>query len=102
MAWADIGYRYKKKITINEAKVGGDEINFPILISVTDNDLKVIGSSGHVQNSSGYDICFYDETEVTKLYHEIELYTSTSGLLIYWVCIPSLSSTRDTIIYIYY
>jgi hypothetical protein len=69
---------------------------------VTDGDLADIGNGGHVDSSSGYDIIFYESTETTQLNHEIEKYTNTSGLLIFWVCVKSLSSTSDTIIYMYY
>jgi hypothetical protein len=102
MTWADATYGYKKKITIDYTKVVGDEINFPVLISVTDVNLADTSNGGHVESASGYDICFYDSIETTLLYHEIERYVNTSGLLVFWVNIPSISSTTNTIIYIYY
>lgn len=102
MTWAAPLYSYKKKITIDKTKVAGDEVNFPALVSVTDANLKSIANGGHVRNSSGYDICFYDSTEKTLLYHEIESYTATTGVVVFWVCIASLSSTSDTIFYMYY
>jgi len=102
MPWYDNDYGYKKKITIDHTKVGGDETDFPVLISVTDNDLRDTGNGGHVQSSSGYDIIFTNGAESAQLNHEIELYVNTSGQLVYWVKVPSLSSTVDTDIYIYY
>ena len=38
----------------------------------------------------------------TKLNHEIELYDNGTGQLIAWVNVPSLSSSADTILYVYY
>lgn len=103
MAWADATYGYKKKITLDHTKIGGDETDFPVLISVTDGDLANFGSGGHVQSLSGYDIVFYNSAEDTLLKHEIERYVSASGLLVYWVKVPSLSSSApSTYIYIYY
>jgi len=102
MTWSDVSYRYKKKITIDHTKVSGDEVDFPVLISVTDANLADISNGGHVQSSSGYDIVFYNSAEDTLLKHEIQQYTNTSGLLIFWVKVPVLSSTSNTIIYIYY
>ena len=102
MTWANANYLYKKSITIDHTKVNADESDFPIMVSVTDTDLKVVGSGGHVQSSSGYDIIFYDSTESTQLKHQIEKYVSTTGKICFWVKIPSLSSTDDTIIYMYY
>jgi hypothetical protein len=45
---------------------------------------------------------FMELDGVTKLDHEIERYNSSSGELIAWVKIPLLSSTTDTVIYMYY
>lgn len=102
MVWANSGYSYKKQITINHDFVVSDETNFPILISITDPNLADTSNGGHVESTLGYDICFYDSTETTLLNHEIESYTNTNGKLIFWVCIPSISSTSDIILYIYY
>lgn len=102
MAWFDVNYAYKKKITIDHTKVAGDETNFPVLISVTDNDLRNEANGGHVKHASGWDIIFTNSAEDTQLKHEIERYVNTNGLLVFWVRIPSLSSTVDTDIYIYY
>jgi hypothetical protein len=102
MAWADVSYAYKKKITIDHTKVLEDLTDFPILISVTNNDLKDAAHGGHVQSSSGYDIVFYDSTETALLYHEIEYYYGNDGKLVYWVKIPLLDHDGDTDIYMYY
>ena len=103
MAWADVTYAYKKKITLNHAQVQGDETDFPVLIYVTDNDLRDEANGGHVKSASGYDIVFYNGAEDTLLKHEIEKYTNTDGKLVYWVKVPSISSSApSTEIYIYY
>ena len=102
MTWADTDYAYKKKITIDHTKVAGDETDFPVLISVTDGDLADTDNGGHVESSSGYDIVFYNDDEDTLLSHEIESYTNTDGTLVFWVKVNSLSSTVDTVIYLYY
>jgi len=102
MTWFDSDYGYKKKIEIDPAKVDGDETDFPVLVSVTDGDLADTGNGGHVEHSSGWDIIFSDASEATLLHHEIERYVNTSGLLVFWVNIPSLSSTSTTTFYIYY
>ena len=102
MVWANNDYGYKKKITIDHTLVAGDETDFPVLISVTDADLADDSNGGHVKSSDGYDIVFYNDDEDTLLKHEIERYVNTSGLLVFWVKVNSLSSTVDTDIYIYY
>ena len=71
--------------------------NFPVLISLaSDNDLMA-----KAQNLGG-DILFTDSTGQTKYDREIEKYTSATGELEAWVRIPSLSTSADTIIYMYY
>jgi len=39
---------------------------------------------------------------VTKLSHEIEAYNSSTGQLIAWVNVPVLSTTADTVVYVYF
>ena len=79
-----------------------DQTNFPVLISMTDANLKTVSNGGLVQNSNGYDIIFTDSSETTKLDHEIETYVASTGQIVMWVRISTLSATADTIIYMYY
>jgi len=102
---ADAGtWGYRKLITIDHTKVSGTStlLNFPLLISSTDADLKTTGNGGKVTNSSGYDIIFTSSDGTTKLDHEIERYTASSGEFIAWVRVPSISPTTDTTLYMYY
>ncbi len=91
---------YYKAITIDHNLVSGsgNHTNFPVLISIFDSDLH-----DNVQ-SNGNDIAFANES--AWLDHEIELfdqtYNSTHAQLIAWVRIPSLSTSVDTIIRMYY
>jgi len=90
------GWGYRKKITIDCTKVAGDLTDFPVLISFTDSDL------ASKAQPDGDDILFTDGDGVTKLDHEIEYYDGATGELVAWVRVPSLSSTVDTEIYMYY
>ncbi|MFX1428967.1 MAG: DUF2341 domain-containing protein [Promethearchaeota archaeon] len=87
-----------KTITIDHSQVLGVLINFPFLISIFDTDLRF-----DVQ-SDGDDISFSYEN--TWIDHEIELfdqtYNGTHAKLVVWVRIPTLSTTIDTIIRMYY
>jgi len=98
-------YKYRKRITFDPTKVTGaaDLNNFTALINISsDNDLRVTTSSGHVENSNGFDIIFTSDDGVTKLDHQVEKYTSTTGELVAWVRIPILSTSINTSIYMYY
>ena len=93
----DEGWMYHKKITVNHSMVAGDLEGFPVLISVVDSDL---ASKAQVD---GDDVLFMDGSGVaSRLYHEIEEYDDSSGELIAWVNIPSLSSVDDSVLYLYY
>jgi len=94
--WWDNDWSYSKKITINHDMVAGDLQNFPILISDISSDY-----INHAQ-PDGDDFVFVSADNTTKYNHEIEYYDSSSGELIAWVNIPSLSSSDDTVLYMYY
>ncbi len=93
-------FQYYKVITIDHNLVSGtgSHKNFPVLISILDSDLH-----DDVQ-SNGIDIAFANDT--AWLDHEIELfdqaYNSTHAQLVAWVRIPSLSTSIDTKITMYY
>lgn len=96
-SWYNTAWGYRKAIVISHTQVSGTQTNFPVLISLaSDADL-----AAHAQ-SSGNDILFTSSDGVTKLNHEIESYTSGTGALIAWVQVPSVSSSSDTTIYMYF
>jgi hypothetical protein len=96
-SWYNSSWLYRKKITIDHTKVAADQSNFPVLINLpTDSDL-----ASHAK-SNGDDILFTSSDGITKLAHEIEKYDNTSGQLVADVKVPSVSSTTDTDIYLYY
>ena len=103
-AWANESWLYRKKITVNSAKVSGSGTltDFPILVSRTDPEWKTTTNGGNVFHDNGNDFMFTLDDGTTKLDHEIESYDTPSGELNAWVRIPSLSGTSDTDIYVYY
>lgn len=95
--------RYYSPVTIDHTKVPSTQTNFPVLVSLTDNRFKTIANGGHVNNSSGFDIRPYSDSGLTTtLTYELERYTASTGELIMWVKIASLSSATDTVIYLGY
>jgi YD repeat-containing protein len=101
--WAQ-AYGSRRAITISHTQVANtDQSNFPALISGTYSYLATVANGGEVQNANGYDIIFTsDAAGSTKLDHEIESYNPTSGAINFWVRIPALSHTADTVIYMQY
>ena len=92
----EFGWHYRKQITINYTQVADDLENFPVLINTIDSDLI------KAQDDGG-DILFMNGTGVAKRqYHEIEIFDRTTGSLVAWVNVPALSSSQDTVFYMYY
>jgi biopolymer transport protein ExbB len=96
------GYAYGKSITIQSSMVSGTVTNFPVLISITDNNLRTIANGGHVAHANGYDIVFTLPNGSTQLSHQIERYVPATGEYVAWVNVPSLSSSSNTIIAMFY
>ena len=97
-------FAYKKTITIDNTEVSGlaDIVNFPVLISLTDTDLRTTANGGNVQNANGYDIFFTYKDSIKWLPHQLEKYTATTGEVVIWVKLPVLQYNTDTEIEMYY
>jgi YD repeat-containing protein len=98
------GYAYRRTITIDHTKVPNtDQSNFPLLISGTYSYLATVANGGNVQNANGYDVIFTSDVScATKLDHEVQMYSATTGTVNYWVRVPVVSHTNDTTIYVCY
>jgi len=94
-SWWDPDWEFSEKITINHNKVEGDLTNFPVLFSIASDDLKNAQVDGD-------DFIFVSNDNTTKYHHEIERYNHSTGELISWVNITSISPDIDTVFYIYY
>ncbi|HEX3030996.1 MAG TPA: DUF2341 domain-containing protein, partial [Bacillota bacterium] len=82
---------YYRKISIDHNKVSSNQTNFPVLISLS--------GLSHI-SANGADVRFTASDGITELPREIESYSG--GNLTAWVKVPTLSSTVDTIVYMYY
>ena len=98
------GYLYRQTIVLSHTQVPNtDQTNFPALISGVYSNLATVANGGFVQSPNGYDIIFSQDAEgATKLDHEIDNYNPVTGAVGFWVRIPTLSHTVDTVIYVFY
>ncbi len=100
-AWAAFGYY--SPISINSAQVPSTQTDFPVLVNVTDNRFKTVGNGGHVQNSSGFDIRPYTNsglgTAITG--YELERYNASTGEVVMWIKVSSLSSSTTPFVLAY-
>src|SRR5205807_366338 len=97
-------YAYRRTITIDHTKVPNtDQSNFPVLIAGTYSYLATTSNGGNVQNANGYDVIFTSDTGcANKLNHEVETYNAGTGAVNYWVKVPTVSHTTDTVFYMCY
>lgn len=100
-SWFNPAWGFRQMITINSSQVTADLTNFPVLVSVTDPNLRVM-PAGNVGNANGSDIAFTMGDGFTQLDHEVESYNPATGQLAAWVKVPNVSSIIDTILYMYY
>jgi len=77
-----------------------DLTDFPLMVKITDGANDVFANA----QADGDDILFTAADGSTKLPHEIEDFTTTSGSeqLIAWVKVPTLHASEDTVIFMYY
>ena len=99
---AEGAFAYRKPLTIQGARVSGaPHASFPVLISLVDPNLRTIANGGRVHSASGYDIAFMLQSTGALLDHEIENYNGTTGAVVAWVRIPSLTAANQTIVLYY-
>lgn len=99
-----MGYNFRRTVTIDHTKVSNsDQTNFPAVFSGVYAYLATIANGGNVTNTNGYDIIFTsDSAGLTKLDFEIETYDPVTGTVNFWIRIPTLSTSVDTVIYLFY
>lgn len=99
-----MAFAFSRAITIDPTKCGSsDSSNFPVLIKGTYAYLATTANGGQVTDPNGYDIGFYSDAALTsKLSWETDLYTAATGVIAYWVKVPTVSHTTNTVIYMAY
>lgn len=103
------GYSFRKKITIDKAKVSGAAslFNFPVLIVLHDAELKYISNcEGRMKHNQGLDISFAAvDAPLLPLGFQLDHYDPLNGKLVCWVSIAELFTANQTSkneIYLYY
>jgi hypothetical protein len=95
-SWYNSSWLYRKNLTIDASQVNGTHTDFPLLVRIA-NDSQLASNA----QTSGNDLLFTTSGS-SKIEHEIELYNSTTGQLVAWVRLPSLSNASNTTIMLYY
>lgn len=99
-----VGYGFGKQILVNASQVSGGTplLNFPMLLAVTDPDLRNTLNGGKVENANGFDILFTLGDCSTILLHDLESYNPFTGELVVWVQVPVLENAVNTSIFMFY
>jgi hypothetical protein len=100
-------YAFKRTITLNTAAVGITSTlsNFPALLSIQTNDLIITGNcTDKLVNPNGpnYDFAFVAPGSTSECYYQVVSYSQTTGTLLVWVQMPSISSTINNTLAFYY
>lgn len=101
---SSVSFSYRRMITIDHTKCGDtDSPNFPVLIAGTFPWLATTSGGGGVQSPQGYDIIFTTDIGGTQtLPYERVGWNGATGKSEFWVQVPNLSASQDTIIYVLY
>lgn len=95
---------YYRTITIDHTKCGSaDSYNHNVYVNITDNTLRTVANGGRVTNSNAYDIYFTsDHLGVTLLNWEVKFYSATTGNIIAYIKLDTVSHSADTVFYMFY
>ncbi|NQZ77133.1 MAG: DUF2341 domain-containing protein, partial [Ekhidna sp.] len=89
-------FKYSRQVIVPSANVSADITDYPLYFEFTDVSMRQLGDSdGLLENTSGFDISFYDSASAQFLDHQLEFYDAVTGKIAVWVRIPTLSSSQD-------
>jgi hypothetical protein len=105
-----MSYSFSNSITVHHGQVASTQTDFPVLITGTYSYLATTAHGGSVQNTTTLngqtvpaDLIFTSDSGGTSpLIWEIASYNATTGAIEAWVNIPTLSSSVDTVFYMFY
>jgi len=104
MGWLS-GWAKRRQITIDHTKIDNDLTDFPVLLYLSANsgiNGADVTSIFDEVGSNSKKIAVTTSDGVTQCYVEIERWDAVNEEAWLWVKVPSISSTSDTILYIYY
>jgi len=94
-------FSYYKLITINSSQVDETLSGFPVLLANTSDDFKDTNNGGFIQPDAD-DIEFWSADRTTEYPYEIDLYDGTIGKIVFWVNVSNVSSSFDSVFWMYY
>lgn len=100
-------YAFEDPVTLNTTSLGisSNLTNFPALLSIQDNNLIISGTCTdkvYYPNGPDYDFAFVDPTTGNEMYYQVVSYNQTTGTLLVWVQIPTLTHSANQNIEFFY
>lgn len=100
-------FNHAIKITIDHTQVPSDQATYAVLVAGTFPFLKSVSNGGYVTSLTGYDIGFFTDTLQQNQLFNYQLvpgtYNPSTGSVELWVLLDDpISSTVDTIFYMYF
>lgn len=92
---------FTRALTIDHLQVPSTQTDFPVLVSFTDTTFKTVANGGHVAANNAFTFSS-DSGGSSLLKWEVERYNPSTGEIIAWVKISSVSSVSDTLFYLRY
>lgn len=98
MAWFNNSWPYRMKLTVKASQVPANQSNFPVYVNLAD-----LPAPFHENvKSDGSDIRVTSSDEVTEVAREVVSYVKSTSTGEMHFNAPTLSSSSDTVFYIYY
>lgn len=94
-------HTYVRTLTIDHTQVPSTQTDFPILVNFTDATFKTVANGGHVNTTNAFTFSS-DSGGSSLLKWEVERYNASSGEIVAWVKVASVSSSSDTVFYLRY
>src|SRR6266478_3210644 len=92
---------FTRTLTIDHTQVPSTQTDFPILVNFTDSTFKTVANGGRVSATNAFTFSS-DSIGASLLKWEIERYNASTGEIVAWVKIASVSSVSDTVFYLRY
>lgn len=97
-------FKFRKQLVFDPEMLPENSMlfDFPVMVSLSDPDLKSASHGGKVISEKGFDIRFTKANGVGLLEYEIEKYNPQTGELVAWVNMDTLSKSHSRHIFMYF
>jgi len=75
--------------------------NIVLRVTRQADDLRSVANGGYVESAEGWDI-LYEHPSLGRLYHDLDLYDPSTGLVSSWVRFPSIANNDVLIVDLYF